>query len=80
VSKTGEMFNEINTLISNAAKALGEKEDIIAKAAEKGELAIELAEDETGNRYLAVTYNGKTGRLYQGAIKYADGVAPPKVS
>jgi len=64
------MFSEMNALLGAIAKAFGAQAEQVARAIEAGEIAIEMQEDDRGERFLAVQYQGRSAKLYQGAIRY----------
>lgn len=62
-----EYRNEINQLVGQIAAAL-EIEDADAVAAlEKGEITLDMGEDDQG-RFIAIVHNGREARIYKGAI------------
>lgn len=68
-----EMYAEIGALLGALAKTFAVKD--AAAAVESGAMVLDFAQDANGNRFVAATFEGKTARIYQGAIKY-DGPAP----
>jgi hypothetical protein len=64
-----EMYNEISALVAALAKTFAMKDAEAAQALESGAMALDFAQDANGNRFVAATYEGKTARVYQGAIK-----------
>lgn len=72
-----EHFQEINALVASIAKALGQDDKQVATGLESGAITLSLGEDENGNRYIEARCGDQTGKVYQGAIRYADGVEPP---
>ena len=64
-----EMYNEISALMGSIGKALNLSESDTIQAVERGEMSFEMAQDENGHNFVAVTYKGDTARIYQGAIK-----------
>jgi len=72
-SDAREMYAEIAALIAALAKSFAMKDSAAAAAVESGAMALEFARDANGNRYVAATYDGKTARVYQGAIKHDGG-------
>lgn len=62
------MYDEINALIGAVAKALDTSEMEVVTAIEQGRLSMEMETDEQGRNYLAVACDGKSARVYQGAI------------
>jgi hypothetical protein len=67
-----EMYNEISALVAALAKTFAMKDADAAQALESGAMTLDFAEDGNGNRYVAATYQGKTARVYQGAIKRSE--------
>lgn len=63
-----EMYDEINALIGAVAKALDVSEAEVVTAIEQGRLGMEMLTDENGANYLEVVSDGRTARVYQGAI------------
>ena len=63
------MYTEIAALIGAIAKALSMKDADVAQALEGGAMTLEFGMDGNGNRFVAVTHQGETARVYQGAIK-----------
>jgi hypothetical protein len=66
---TREMYTEIAALIGAIAKALVMKDNDVSEALERGVMTLEFGMDANNNRFVAVTYEGQTARVYQGAIK-----------
>jgi hypothetical protein len=64
-----EMYTEIAALVGAIGKALALPEADVTTALENGAMTLEFGADSNGNRFVAVTYEGKTARVYQGAIK-----------
>jgi len=64
-----EMYNEIAALVASIGKAFGRPESEVIAALEKNAIAVDFGRDENGNRFVLATFEGKTARLYQGAIK-----------
>jgi hypothetical protein len=63
-----EMFEEINALIGAIAKAFDvDPLDVIADI-DQGRLAMEMIADDQGRNCVEVTRDGRTARIYQGAI------------
>ena len=71
-SESREMYGEIATLIASLAKALTLPDAEVIAAIERGEVAVDFGQDDTGNKFVAATYQGRTVRLYQGAIRHAE--------
>lgn len=70
-----EMFTEITTLVGSIAKAMELSEEETVKALESQAIAIAMAEDDDGQRFIALEYQGKKARLYKGAIYYGEAEA-----
>ncbi|MDR3441175.1 hypothetical protein [Telmatospirillum sp.] len=66
-----EMYGELNALLGAIAKALDIEAEQAARAVEQGDIAVEMREDERGERFLSVLYQGRSAKVYQGAIRYA---------
>jgi hypothetical protein len=64
-----EMYTEIAALVGAIGKALEMKDADVSQALERGAMTVEFGADSNGNRFVAVTFEGKTARIYQGAIK-----------
>lgn len=62
------MRDELEALVAAIAKALDIPEADAAKAIEDGRVAIEMLSDGNGRNYVRVTQDGKSARIYQGAI------------
>lgn len=65
-----DMYTEITTLVGSIAKALDLSEDDTVKALEAGTISIAMTEDDDGQRFIGLEYQGKKVRLYKGAIYY----------
>ena len=65
-----EMYSEIAAMIGALAKTFAIDEGATAAALESGAMALEFGRDANGNRFVAATFDGKTSRIYQGAIKH----------
>ncbi|RAU23955.1 hypothetical protein CU669_02470 [Paramagnetospirillum kuznetsovii] len=63
-----EMFDEINALIGSVAKALELSEMDVIGAIEQGDLGMSMITDEQGRNCVEVSHDGRTARIYQGAI------------
>jgi|AGTN01.1.fsa_nt_gi hypothetical protein len=74
-----EMFDEINALVGSVAKALDISEIEVVTAIEQGRLGMEMLTDDQGRNYIAVSFDDRTARVYQGAI-FREGDRPEKVS
>ena len=64
-----EMYGEISALMGSIGKALNLSESDTIQAVERGEMTFEMGTDDNGHNFVAVTYQGDTARIYQGAIK-----------
>ncbi len=64
-----EMYTEIAALIGVIAKALRMPDRDTAQKIESGAITLEFGMDANGNRFVAVTHEGRTAHVYQGAIK-----------
>lgn len=64
-----EMFDEITALMGGIAKAFELDESAAITEVEDGRIQMEFDEDANGNRFVLATYEGKSARLYAGAIK-----------
>jgi hypothetical protein len=67
-----EMYGEIATLIASLAKALVLTDAETIAALERGEIAVDFGQDANTNKFVAATYQGRTVRIYQGAIRHAE--------
>ncbi len=67
-----EMYTEITALVGSIAKALVLPEPEVIKAIEENKLVINFGQDDDGERYIGLDYEGKKARLYKGAIYYED--------
>lgn len=63
-----EMFDEINALIGAVAKALDLAEMDVIQAIEGGALGMSMIADDEGRNCVEIQYEGRTARIYQGAI------------
>ncbi|MBF0305829.1 MAG: hypothetical protein HQL41_09310 [Alphaproteobacteria bacterium] len=66
------MRDEMEALVASIAKALEMPDADAAKAIEDGRVALEMLSDENGRNYVRVTHQGKSARIYQGAILHGD--------
>ena len=64
-----EMYTEIGALIGAIAEAFGISEDEAVRAVEQNRIAMTMVRDSNGNPYVEATLEGRSARLYQGAIK-----------
>ena len=70
---TREMYKEIAALVAALGKAFARPEGDIVAALERGAIALDFSQDENANRFVLATFEGKTVRVYQGAIKQEPG-------
>lgn len=70
MSSNREMYDEINALVGSIAKALEMDDKTVAQELESGAIRLDMAEDDNGNRFIAITRGERTARVYQGAIQY----------
>jgi hypothetical protein len=68
-----EMYKEIAALVAAMAKALGRPEGEIIEALDRNAVHLEFGRDSNGNRFVLATIEGKSARIYQGAIKQEPG-------
>jgi hypothetical protein len=66
-----EMYSEIGALLGAIAQAFSITEAEAIAAAEQNRLAMEFGRDANGNPFVTATLDGKSARIYQGAIKHA---------
>ena len=64
-----EMYTEIGALIGAIAEAFGISEEDAVRAVEQNRIAMTMVRDSNGNPFVEATYEGRSARLYQGAIK-----------
>jgi hypothetical protein len=64
-----EMYTEIGALIGAIAEAFGLSHDDAARAVEQSRITLGFARDSNGNPYVDARYEGRSARIYQGAIK-----------
>lgn len=69
MAENREMYEELNALVGTLAKAFEIDEKQAAAALESGALVLDMGEDDKG-RFIAAQFEGKTSRIYQGAIKH----------
>ncbi len=67
-----EMYNEIATLVGSIAKALSLSETETVAGIEAGDIVISLNQDDDGEKFVRIEYEGKKARLYKGAIYYEE--------
>jgi len=63
------MYGEIAALVGALAKTFVLEESAAAAAVESGAMTLAFDRDTNGNRFVAATFEGRTARVYQGAIK-----------
>ena len=71
-----EMFDEINALIGSVAKAMEMGEGEVIAAIEQGDLGMAMITDDQGRNCIEVSHDGRTARIYPGAI-FRPGDRPP---
>ncbi len=64
-----EMYKEISALVAAIGKAFGQTESDVIAALDKNAIGLEFGHDENANRFVLATLEGRTVRIYQGAIK-----------
>lgn len=64
-----EMYKEIAALVAAIGKAFGRSESEVIAALERNAIVLDFGHDENGNRFVLAAFDGKTARIYQGAIK-----------
>jgi hypothetical protein len=64
-----EMYPEIAALVAAIAKAFARPDGEVIAALESNAIGLEFAQDENGNRFVLASFEGRTARIYQGAIK-----------
>ena len=67
-----EAYSEIAALIASLAKTFGLSDADVAQAIESGQMRLDFSQDDTANRFVAATYQGKSARVYKGAIKHGE--------
>ncbi len=65
-----EMYAELNALLGAIGKALDLTSEQTVKAVEADEIAMEMKVDERGERFITVSFQGRSAQIYQGAIRY----------
>ncbi len=66
-----EYYAEVNALLGAVGKALDLTSDETVKALEAGDIAMEMQVDDLGQHFVAVTFQGRSAQIYQGAIRHA---------
>ncbi|MGE4062372.1 MAG: hypothetical protein AB7E79_03300 [Rhodospirillaceae bacterium] len=64
-----EMYKEIAALVAAIAKAFARPESDVIAALDKNMVSLEFGRDANGNRFVLAGLEGKSARIYQGAIK-----------
>ena len=67
-----EMYAEIAALVAALAKSFAIKDEEAAQAVGSGAMALQFGQDANGNRFVTAAYQGKSNRVYQGAIKHGE--------
>lgn len=63
-----EMYDEISALVGAVGKALDISDIDAITAIEQGRLTMEMLTDDDGQNYVQVACDGRTARVYPGAI------------
>lgn len=64
-----EMYKEIAALVASLGKAFAVSESDVIAALDRNAIALEFGRDENGNRFVLANFDGRSARIYQGAIK-----------
>lgn len=64
-----EMYKEIAALIAAIGKAFARPEGDVIALLDQQAVSLEFSRDANGNRFVLATLEGRTARIYQGAIK-----------
>ncbi len=64
-----EMYQEIAALVAALGKAFEMADADVTSALERNAIALSFGRDENGNRFVLATLEGRSARVYQGAIK-----------
>lgn len=64
-----EMFDQIAALMGGISKAFGLNESDAVSAVERGEIVMSFETDTNGNRFVLAHYQGRSARIYEGAVK-----------
>ncbi len=67
-----EMFDEISALVGGLMKAFDLDEAAVISALENNAFEMTFDVDANGNRFVLATYEGRSARLYAGAVKLED--------
>jgi len=70
---TREMYEEIAALVAAIGKAFARPESEIIAALDRNAIGLDFSRDENGNRFVLATLEGRSVRVYQGAIKQEPG-------
>jgi hypothetical protein len=70
MSDNREMYAEVNALVGAIAKALDLTDEAAVKALEDRSLSLVFGEDEAGQRFVEASHEGRSARIYQGAIHH----------
>jgi hypothetical protein len=70
MSENREMYSEVNALVGAIAKALELTNEATVKALEDQSLSLLFGEDEEGQRFVEASHEGRSARIYQGAIHH----------
>jgi hypothetical protein len=65
---TKEMYDEIAALFGAIAKAFGLTDQQAAEGLTKGEISVEMGQDEDGRRFVRAGHEGKFIRVYDGRV------------
>lgn len=68
-----EGYSEIAALIGSLAKTFSLSDADVAQAIESGQMRLDFSQAGSANRFVSATYQGKTARIYKGAIKHSEG-------
>jgi len=64
-----EMYEEISALVGGLMKAFDLDEAAVISALERDAFSMTFDIDGNGNRFVLAEYEGRTARLYAGAVK-----------
>lgn len=64
-----EMYKEIAALVAALGKAFALPEAEVIAALDRNAVTLDFGRDENGNRFVLAALNGRSARIYQGAIK-----------
>ena len=71
-----EMYTEVASLIASLGQAFGLDDGAVIGTLERGEVALEFGQDANDNKFVAATYQGRSARIYQGAIQHPESPSP----